>query len=320
MATTLLYSDESPTDKATWQHLQKYAASNAHVAHLHESTTLPTRTQRLARCRTVLVRGCELLSPPPEIMLMVDLDDILQSLTADSILSNFRSPVSELQWAVLGSNNAGVYIDRWALRTFEPEWLPYDVWACEGGHPEPLSFPASIDTLDATAVHNWCVYGGPESVAKYGPNGRLRSLDPAGSPIPVLSAFGGAALYDMSFVSGCDYGDGLMNYSYHNGSQECEHVAFHRCIRRRHGGKIFINPAFILGKFHGFHSFVTLSQVVDWFWPIALGLSAYALAASAGGMHSSSNKVRRSKRLVGQRNSHGQRTKATVQPTQQDNT
>ena len=55
--------------------------------------------------------------------------------------------------------------------------------------------------------------------------------------ISVDSCFGGLAFYKRAYLKGCRY-DSI------NG--DCEHVAFHKCIKNKNGGKMFMNPSMIL--------------------------------------------------------------------------
>ena len=52
--------------------------------------------------------------------------------------------------------------------------------------------------------------------------------------IPVHSCFGGMAFYKRSFITGCRY-DSLYN--------DCEHIAFHQCLREKNNGRMVMNPA-----------------------------------------------------------------------------
>ncbi len=52
--------------------------------------------------------------------------------------------------------------------------------------------------------------------------------------IPVNSCFGGLAFYKREFIKGCRY-DSIDN--------DCEHVAFHQCLKSKHHGKMMMNPA-----------------------------------------------------------------------------
>lgn len=55
--------------------------------------------------------------------------------------------------------------------------------------------------------------------------------------VPVLSCFGGMAFYKRDFIKDCRY------KSVRN---DCEHVTFHQCLREKHEGKIFLNPAQVM--------------------------------------------------------------------------
>jgi len=59
--------------------------------------------------------------------------------------------------------------------------------------------------------------------------------------LPVQSCFGGLAFYKREKTTGCVY-DSVQN--------DCEHVAFHRCIREKNHGLIFMNPAQIVRHAH----------------------------------------------------------------------
>ena len=55
--------------------------------------------------------------------------------------------------------------------------------------------------------------------------------------IPVASCFGGMAFYKHEFIANCYY-DSVDN--------DCEHVAFHQCLRDSHQGRMFMNPAQVI--------------------------------------------------------------------------
>jgi len=87
-------------------------------------------------------------------------------------------------------------------------WLHYDCWA--------LRLNSAFDDYQAGWggwKHHW--------------------LPPVGSPpVPVCSAFGGMAIYDVDAYLKGQY-DGL----------DCEHVGFHRTIAQRTGRQLFLDPA-----------------------------------------------------------------------------
>jgi hypothetical protein len=52
-------------------------------------------------------------------------------------------------------------------------------------------------------------------------------------PVPVVSAFGGMAIYDsFAYLRG-----------HYDGEKDCEHIAFHRSIAERTGQRFYIDPA-----------------------------------------------------------------------------
>lgn len=55
--------------------------------------------------------------------------------------------------------------------------------------------------------------------------------------MPVYSCFGGLAIYKKSFIQDCKY-DSIDN--------DCEHVAFHECLREINHGRMFMNPSQIV--------------------------------------------------------------------------
>ena len=60
-----------------------------------------------------------------------------------------------------------------------------------------------------------------------------------GQRLEVDSAFGGIAIYKVSIIGDCKYIG-----SYDDGTELCEHVPFHQCIKEN-GGKIYINTDFL---------------------------------------------------------------------------
>ncbi len=62
-----------------------------------------------------------------------------------------------------------------------------------------------------------------------------------GPLLPVQSCFGGLAFYRHEKILGCEY---------NSIADDCEHVEFHKCIREKNHGRIFMNPAQILRYAH----------------------------------------------------------------------
>ena len=59
--------------------------------------------------------------------------------------------------------------------------------------------------------------------------------------VPVTSCFGGIAFYKRAYIENCRYS---------SVDDDSEHVAFHNCIKDKHDGKMFMNPAQIFRYAH----------------------------------------------------------------------
>jgi len=66
----------------------------------------------------------------------------------------------------------------------------------------------------------------------------MQKVYPVNTPlIPVKSCFNGLAFYKRKYISGCRY-DSI--------NEDCEHIAFHQCIRDKNGGEMYLNPSMII--------------------------------------------------------------------------
>ena len=171
------------------------------------------RTQILAKSRQILYE--QSMQYKPDYFIVTDLDDVIVSLSENSIISCFNITT---EWAGLGANQTNYYYDLWALRT-KDNWLKHDVWEClricqqKGANCKRYEAPCF-----------------PE----------LRTISMHSNIIPVDSCFGGTMIYNTKYLKNCNYGAGI---DAHN-NEICEHVQFSKTITRN-GGKLFINPAFI---------------------------------------------------------------------------
>jgi hypothetical protein len=153
-------------------------------------------------------------------LVLFDLDDVNSApldLGAVKRSVDFLSHTPDA--AAVFANQLGTYYDMWALR--HPELCPGDVWE---------------------DVFDWVVRRGASDeeayAATFGP--RVLSLPVGGQPLEVDSAFGGAAIYKIASIpEECRYSG-----SYENGTERCEHVSFHECLKRN-GKQIFINTKFL---------------------------------------------------------------------------
>jgi len=201
---------ESNSNDDTLKRLRDFAADpKVEVITLgHMSETC--RTKRLATCRNQILD--HIRDPKLEkfaYLLMVDMDNIGAGLIdPEGIKSCFRYK----NWSVMTASNPDFYYDIWALRW--PGVIDYDCWK-------------AVDKDDNRDKH-------VHSITK------LAARDVDDIPYLVHSAFNGAALYKIADIHpSCRY-DG-----WEGNGDICEHVPFHNCIRA-HGGKIYINPRFVI--------------------------------------------------------------------------
>jgi hypothetical protein len=186
-----------------WSRPQLYTDGNL-------STTIPSRTERIAYCRNKLLEKARQIEP--DYLLVLDLD--IFATNVSSFLTNFDYDTGD--WSVMTANLLDIYYDIWAVRTLSESILNYDVW------------------------HRiWAL----QQITEYCFNSLVEHIDYRHKkPFPVergllevRSAFGGAGLYKMEATEGCDYS---------GKPTTCEHVAFHICMRDKHQARIFINPRF----------------------------------------------------------------------------
>jgi hypothetical protein len=191
------------------------------------------RFRRLATCRNVYL---ERLSAPDfaeathAIVIDWDFSDYMPAL--ESIVSALRDHPCDFD--VL-TGNALSFHARGRFVSY------YDCLALRHG-----SFSLRRDP-EATFRPNGCVYFDlfERSIhavdTKYHPRAGTRlSIDAATRyHQKVLSAFGGIAIYDRSK---------LVQFRYDETTDDCEHVTFHRAMRRQGFDRIFIDPDMVIAK------------------------------------------------------------------------
>jgi hypothetical protein len=171
------------------------------------------RTERLAYARNLLYK--EAMKSKFDLLIVIDLDNVINDLTPESIMSCFNKELIDKNWAMLGANQTGNYYDMFALKTYN-DWMDIDLMKCR-----------HIDKLP----ENFCL------------TDRYKNIPKNNKPIQVKSCFGGIAIYKRQYLDNCDYGKGFqMNVD--EKIEFCEHVDFNECVIKN-GGKIYINPKFI---------------------------------------------------------------------------
>ena len=186
------------------------------------SADFPKRTERLAYARNIYLEEFQ-LNPryrDCNYLVVADLDGVNNLISQEGIDSSWEMGED----ATITANQSGPYYDIWALR--HPLWSPNDCWS-------ELEFFKS--------KYKW-----PESALKKSVLSRMIKIDREQSPIEVLSAFGGMAIYPRNSLSEAKY-VGLDP----TGREVCEHISISQKIREN-GYKVFINPKMINTKYTEF--------------------------------------------------------------------
>jgi len=181
--------------------------------YIFESSKESLRTKRIAHGRNKILEKVRELNSY-DYLIMIDLDDVNQS---GKFVETIDSCFLHNDWDVLTGNQSDKYYDIWAFR--KAGLLDWDCWKENG-----KAIARGMSTSEAN--HKY-VYG---IIDKFEPN----------QYIEVESAFGGIAIYRLETLPDeCKY-----KGEYDDGSELCEHVPFHECIKNN-GGKIFLNTNFL---------------------------------------------------------------------------
>ena len=180
---------------------------------------IPKRTARLAMLRNQCIEEIQSNDRLRDFdyLIVLDLDAVNERFDKSRILELFDT--REPDWTAIFANQSERYYDIWALR--HPTWSPDDCWKRVRERPEDMSHEDAVKEF----VVN-----------------RRKSLDPSRGFVEVDSAFGGFGLYRIQDIRDCRY-SGIAD----DGSEVCEHVAFHACLRKN-GGRLFIDATLINGR------------------------------------------------------------------------
>jgi len=134
--------------------------------------------------------------------------DFLLIMDLDSVNANLKGVQTcldmEQPWGACCANQRDIYYDLWALRTFD-DWCDCDVW----------NDAECAKTREA----------------------KFRHISADNGPIEVKSCFGGAALYNYTRLKT------LVKQGARYDSDTCEHVSFHKHLRKQDGQfRLFIQP------------------------------------------------------------------------------
>jgi len=172
----------------------------------------PLRTMRISNGRNKILEKVREINQNNkyDYLVMLDMDDVNIS---GKFIESIKSCFEYTGWDILTGNQSDEYYDLWALR--KKNDMEYDCWR---------------EYLKHTDIPN-AEYIYVRSKHKKYKSGELLEVD---------SAFSGIAIYKLSSIpNNCNYVG-----KYEDGSEYCEHVEFHRCIKKS-GGNIYINTSFL---------------------------------------------------------------------------
>ena len=176
---------------------------------------------RIAYGRNKLLQKIDASFADYDYMIMMDLDDVCASpMNIDTFTTIFKNK----EWDSVSFNRASYY-DMWALR------YPYFTKNC-------WNFPRqqSCDIYIRTHQHH------------------VTTLLKKRSMLRVYSAFGGFAIYKMKKIKNCTYNgenkeQPAGNWSRH--TQDCEHIAFHVDMIKKHHTQHFISSSILFAEYAG---------------------------------------------------------------------
>jgi hypothetical protein len=215
---------ESDSDDDTRIVLAALAAEKANFRFLGLGmlrSSLPRRIERIAHCRN---RYLDEIRRNPlyrqiEFVMVVDLDGMNSLLTKKAVLSCWTRG----GWDVCTANQRGPYYDVYALR--HRLWSPND-WGSQ------YAFLLSHGRRAARA-YSASIFA------------RMIRVSEDSEWLEVDSAFGGLAIYRKQAMLSGEY-TGFAP----DGTEQCEHVAFHKQLRLEKK-RIFINPRLINAGYTG---------------------------------------------------------------------
>ncbi|NWG38507.1 MAG: hypothetical protein HXY27_00865 [Hydrogenophilaceae bacterium] len=215
----LVESDSTDSTLAVLEGLKRDVPDFRYVSLGNLRNRLSQRTARIAHCRNAYVERIRNHAAYKDLDFIVVADfDGLNSHITDAA---FATCFERNDWDACTANQRGPYYDIWALR--HPTWCANDCWA-------QFRFMRQF-VADSRVAKFVSIYS------------KMMVIPPESDWIAVDSAFGGLAVYKRELFDSGLY-EGLAG----NGTQVCEHVAFHAAMRKR-GYRIFINPGLINAEY-----------------------------------------------------------------------
>ena len=220
----IIFENNSTDD--THQLLSHYQKKDPNCILLSEKKLpIPQRfhAHRIAYCRNKLLEKIHESFGTYDYMVMMDMDDVCSSLLQ---IEHFKNIFNHTDWDAV-SFNKSPYYDLWALR-----YPPFH-----------HNFRNISNNRKKYTYYVHCLR---ENIAH-----RLKKE----AMIPVLSAFGGFALYKIPKIKNCKYDarnrDTFSSRIYY--AEDCEHVAFHQQMREKNGARIFLSSSNLFPSIKKYH-------------------------------------------------------------------
>ncbi len=202
--------------------VDNWGAKDPNVKVIAEKFSHPSRTARLAHGRNELLRRArnDAIASHQEnssYLIVLDMDEINVNTFNTTVFQYVMEATSE--WDALFFNRLYFY-DIWSLRY---DRFNFNIWNF-GSHSRTLR-----DIIEADIV----------------------SLLDTSKPsfFPVISAFNGLGIYKLNFTTGCHYNGSNSEVFAENTlfkktrltvTEDCEHVAFHKCMLASHQARLRI--------------------------------------------------------------------------------
>jgi len=153
-------------------------------------------------------------------MILMDLDD-----------RNFGPRMHPLNISLL--MNVMKESDKWDSLSFNRE-MYYDIWALRYSRFDANVWAFGLDSFALVKIIRRDISSILEESRKMG------------QPyVPVLSAFNGLAIYKLDKTLNCEYSALCIEFRTPCRGGDCEHVAFHRCMREKHHARIVIHADYL---------------------------------------------------------------------------
>ena len=216
----IIYENDSIDNTST--KLKKISDLDSNVLYINEAKIdllYPLRTQRLEYIRNKLLKIAINNFNNYDYLLIMDLDDVNSTKDISSTFLRIFDYEDDI-WDIQAVNQRKIYYDIWALRI--KNVLEYDCWQ---------------------KVNEEIKKNIPLEESTYNHVTRFQSLfNNTNNLIPVESAFGGAAIYNLKKLKECK---NIKYKGLNEIGETCEHVHYHKTLKNTYNFNFFINPNWI---------------------------------------------------------------------------